>query len=87
MDIPEMKLEGSPAEVAEQLFTMIIGPMFDHLVKENSVLAVEFGYCVAGNAITCYLNNVSDINHSEKLIIESTESMAADIKRHRNKIC
>ncbi|MDQ8954505.1 hypothetical protein RFH42_16265 [Acinetobacter rudis] len=82
-----MKLEGSPAEVAEQLFTMIIGPMFDHLVKENPALAVEFGYCVAGNAIACCLNSISEVNHGEKLIIESTKSMVADIKRHRNKIC
>ncbi|MFW2173733.1 hypothetical protein ACG95N_09450 [Acinetobacter guillouiae] len=87
MDIASLKLEGTPAEVAEQLFQQMIGPIFDHLAKTDPELAVEFGYCIAGNGIACYMNGLEDVTKAEKLIIDSTKSMAADIKRHRNKVC
>lgn len=85
MDIGNLKLEGNPAEVAEQLFKQMIGPMFDHLAKTDHKLAVEFGYCIAGNAIACYMNSTDNVDDAEKLIIDSTRSMAIDIKSYRNK--
>ncbi|MEN8283084.1 hypothetical protein [Acinetobacter gerneri] len=87
MDIGNLKLEGNPAEVAEQLFKQMIGPMFDHLAKTDHKLAVEFGYCIAGNAIACYLNSLDDVTKAEKLIIDLTKSMVMDIKSYRNKNC
>lgn len=87
MDIESLKLEGTPTEVAEQLFKQMIGPMFEHLKRSDPQMATEFGYCIAGNAIACYMNSLKDVTKAEKLIIDSTKSMAADIKRHRNKVC
>lgn len=94
MKIKEQKLEinltqfeGTSNEIAEQLFKQMIGPIFDHLAKTDPELAVEFGYCIAGNGIACYMNSLKDVSKAEKLIIDSTKSMAADIKRHRNKVC
>jgi hypothetical protein len=87
MDIKGFDIEGSVDEIAEQLFKKMIGPIFDHLAKTDPELAVEFGYCIAGNGIACYMNSLNDVSKAEKLIIESTQSMAADIKRHRNKVC
>ncbi|CEI50759.1 hypothetical protein [Acinetobacter bereziniae] len=87
MDIKGFDIEGSVDEIAEQLFKKMIGPIFDHLAKTDPELAVEFGYCIAGNGIACYMNSLDDVAQAEKLIIESTQTMAADIKRHRNKVC
>ncbi|NLN56934.1 MAG: hypothetical protein GX151_03055 [Gammaproteobacteria bacterium] len=87
MNIEGLVLEGTSAEVAEQIFKQMIGPMFDHLNKTNPQAAIEFGYCVAGNAIACYLNCLNDVDQAEKLIIDSTKSMAADVKRSRTKAC
>ncbi|BCX74682.1 MULTISPECIES: hypothetical protein [Acinetobacter] len=87
MDIKGFDIEGSVDEIAEQLFKQMIGPIFNHLAKTDPELAVEFGYCIAGNGIACYMNSLDDVAQAEKLIIESTQSMAADIKRHRNKVC
>ncbi|WP_049044593.1 hypothetical protein [Acinetobacter bereziniae] len=87
MEIKGFDIEGSVDEIAEQLFMQMIGPIFDHLAKTDPELAVEFGYCIAGNGIACYMNSLNDVSKAEKLIIESTQSMAADIKRHRNKVC
>ena len=87
MEIKSFDIEGSVDEIAEQLFKKMIGPIFDHLAKTDPELAVEFGYCIAGNGIACYMNSFDDVAQAEKLIIDSTKSMAADIKRHRNKVC
>lgn len=87
MEIKGFDIEGSVDEIAEQLFKKMIGPIFDRLAKTDPELAVEFGYCIAGNGIACYMNSLDDVSKAEKLIIESTQSMAADIKRHRNKVC
>ncbi|ATZ62915.1 hypothetical protein [Acinetobacter bereziniae] len=87
MDIKGFDIEGSVDEIPEQLFKKMIGPIYDHLAKTDPELAVEFGYCIAGNAIACYMNSLNDVSKAEKLIIESTQSIAADIKRHRNKVC
>jgi hypothetical protein len=87
MDIASLKLEGTPAEVAEQLFQQMIGPMFEHLKKTDPQMAIEFGFCIAGNAIASYMNSHDDVNQAEKLIIKSTLSMANDIKRSRKKAC
>lgn len=87
MNINDLKLEGTPADIAEQLFKQMIGPMFKHLSKTNSQAANEFGYCIAGNAIACYLNSNDDVDKAEKLILESTKTMATDIKRSKMKIC
>ncbi|MFW2079711.1 hypothetical protein ACNPQK_01825 [Acinetobacter guillouiae] len=87
MEIKSLNLDGSVDEIAEQLFKQMIGPIFDHLAKTDPELAVEFGYCIAGNGIACYMNSLKDVSKAEKLIIDSTKSMAADIKRHRNKVC
>lgn len=87
MDIGNLKLEGTASNVAEQLFKQMIGPMFDHLAKTNPQAAIEFGYCIVGNAIACYMNSTANVDDAEKLIIDSTKSMAVDIKRSRKKIC
>ncbi|KKW76119.1 hypothetical protein AAV97_17130 [Acinetobacter sp. Ag2] len=87
MEIKSFDIEGSVDEIAAQLFKKMIGPIFDHLAQTDPELAVEFGYSIAGNGIACYMNSPNDVSKAEKLIIESTQSMAADIKRHRNKVC
>lgn len=87
MDIESLKLEGTPTEVAEQLFKQMIGPMFEHLKRSDPQMATEFGYCIAGYAIACYMNSLDNINQAEQLIINSTQSMAVDIKRTRKKAC
>lgn len=87
MDIGGLELEGTPDEVAEQLFKQMIGPMFNHLAKTSPDLAREFGFCVAGNAVACYLNSFGDVDLAKKAITELTEKMATDIKRHKNKVC
>ena len=87
MEIKSLNLDGSVDEIAEQLFKQVIGPIFDHLSKTDPELAVEFGYCIAGNGIACYMNSLDDVNQAERLIIKSTLSMANDIKRSRKKAC
>ncbi|KAF1025022.1 MAG: hypothetical protein GAK29_02191 [Acinetobacter bereziniae] len=87
MEISDLNFEGTPPEIAEQIFKKLIGPMFDHLAKTNPKIAIEFGYCIAGNGIACYLNSIKEVNQAEKSIIQVTQSMAADIKHHRNKVC
>ena len=87
MEIKSLNLDGTVDEIAEQLFKQMIGPIFDHLAKTDPELAVEFGFCIAGNAIASYMNSLDDVNQAERLIIKSTLSMANDIKRSRKKIC
>ena len=79
--------EGTPHEIAEQLFKKVIGPVFDHMAKDDQHTAVTFGYCMAGLGISCYLNSLADVDHAEKVLIESIKSMAKDIKNYRNKVC
>ena len=87
MEIPEMKLEGTPEEVAAQVFQKIIAPMFEELKKTDPASALNFGYCIAGNAIGCYLSSVLDVSKAEVLINKTTKSMATDIKRHKINVC
>lgn len=87
MKIPEFELEGTTEEIAEQVFQKLIYPIYNELKKTDPVLAKRFGYCVSGNAIASYLNAHRDLKQAEKLIIDSTKSMAADIKLSRKKIC
>ncbi|WP_151837567.1 hypothetical protein [Acinetobacter ursingii] len=86
LNLQALKLEGTPEEVAEQIFQKFVGPMFDHLKKNDPEMALRFGFCVAGNANACYMNSCSDVEKARSLICESTNLMAADIKLSRKKV-
>lgn len=85
LDIQSQKLEGTPEQIAEQIFQKFIGPMFDHLKKTNPEMALRFGFCVAGNAIACYMNSCDDVDQAKEFVVKTTEMMASDIKCSRSK--
>lgn len=89
MNIDNLNFDGSVDEIATQLFHKLIGPMFDNVAKKSPALAVEFGFCVTGNAIACYLNSLSNeqLIEAEATLIELTKTMAADILQSRQKVC
>lgn len=66
MKIPEMQLEGTTEEIAEQVFRKIIAPMFEEINQVNPALAIKFGFCIAGNAIGCYLSSGINVDRAEK---------------------
>lgn len=85
LNIQSQKLEGTPEQIAEQIFQKFIGPMFDHLKKTDPKMALEFGFCVAGNAVACYVNSCDDVDQAKDMIVKLTETMTNDIKRSRSK--
>lgn len=85
LNIQDQTLEGTPQEIAEQIFQKFVGPMFDHLRKTDPEMALHFGFCVAGNALACYINSCENVDDAKSQIIKTTEWVANDIKRSRKK--
>ena len=53
----ELEFEGTPEQVAEQIFRKIIAPVHGELSKTHSNIAEQFALCICGNAIGCFLSS------------------------------
>ncbi|AXY59994.1 hypothetical protein [Acinetobacter sp. WCHAc010052] len=53
----ELEFEGTPEQVAEQIFRKIIAPVHGELSKNHSIIADQFALCICGNAIGCFLSS------------------------------
>lgn len=85
VNLPGTKIEGTPAEVAAEIFQRMICPNVEMLLKQNPDAAKVFAFHVMGLAISQYAELASTKNFQKQLEV-ITHNMVQSLKKERGEL-
>lgn len=83
--LPDMKIEGTAKEVAENIFEKIISPCTASLFTSDREVAAAFAYHIMGLSVSQFAECVTTENF-EKNMNEVVRQMVLNLKKERGEL-